>query len=162
MENARHPCHGFEAAAHEAFVRLCAGSDFRCVESYPNRVRYESPSVYFEVGYSVSHDREVYARIGRVGSSGERLDLGLLLAVADPAGYAELRRIVPCTIVASAEHLGWVLRYFAAGLESHGQPLLVGESCAYGRAGGVRFWHAPDFPPEALATPPGLTPRWWA
>lgn len=93
MGDTGHSFDAFEAAAREVFDPLCISFGFRCVQSRPDRVRYEPLSAYLEVGYSVNHDGEVYAWIGRIGSAGlvpgevgERLDLGLLLAIADPAG----------------------------------------------------------------------------
>src|SRR5690349_12633881 len=99
MSDDRTSENGFEASVHEAFDFLSLDSGFRCVASKPDVVRYESPSVFFEFGYSVSHDHEVYARFGRIDAPGvlpgepaECLDFGLFLAVADPIGYAAIRR----------------------------------------------------------------------
>jgi hypothetical protein len=160
MDNAQQACYGFEVSAHKLFDSLCTGSGFRCVESRPDFVRYESSSVYFEVGFSVNYDREVYSRIGRIGfpgvlpdQSAERLDFGLLLAIADPAASDEVHRTVPYAIATSEQQVRWVLSYFASGLRVHGQALLTGEAEAYERAREARFWHAPDFPPEALIAP---------
>jgi hypothetical protein len=128
------------------------------VESRPDRIRYESPAVFFEVGYAVGHDREVKARVGRIGRPGvspgepaERLDFGLYLAVADPAGYAEFGRAVPHAIASSEEQLRRALAYFAAGVRAHGRPLVVGDTEAFSRARELRFWHlpAPDAEPDA-------------
>jgi hypothetical protein len=157
--------HRFDAAAHEALDSQFIDSGFQCTESRADLVRYESPLVYFEVGYSVGYDFEVYARIGRIGYPGvlpddpsERLDFGLVLAVADPCGYAEHCQAVPHSIATSDEQVKTVLAYIAAGLRTHGRPLLAGESGAYEKGRGLRFWHAPDVPPDALAGP---THRRW-
>ncbi|MGH7222503.1 MAG: hypothetical protein ACRELF_04710, partial [Gemmataceae bacterium] len=136
---------------------LCSNSLFRCVLSKVDLVRYESPLVYFEVGYSVSHDHEVYARVGRLatpgvfpGRSEERLDFGLLLAVADPGGDAAIRNDVPYSIAHSEGQVRRVLSHYAAGLKRYGLPLLAGDERAYALAREVRWWQAPDVPPEAL------------
>ena len=132
---------GFEVRAREAFDFLISDLGFRCVVSKPALVRYESSMVWFEVGYAVSHDHEVYARVGRLGAPGvlpeelaERLDFGLLLAVADPSGYAAVCRDVPYYIANSEEHVQRVLSYYAAGLKRNGMPLLAGDEPTYSQA----------------------------
>jgi hypothetical protein len=153
MHDDRSSENGFEGSAHEALDFLASDLGFRCVTSKPALVRYESSLVWFEVGYSVSHDQEVYARVGRLGGPGvlpeepaERLDFGLLLAVADPSGYRAIRRDVPYSIARSEEQVRRVLSYYAVGLRLHGMPLLAGDGAAYSRAREVRWWHAPDAP----------------
>ena len=160
MGDAGRPGSDFPAAARQAFDAPCAGAGLRCVESRPDRVRYESPAVFFEVGYAVNHDREVYARVGRIGHAGvlpgetaEQLDFGLCLAVTNPAGYTEFSRAVPYSIAGSGEQLRCALSYFAAGVRRHGLPLLVGDAEAFRRARELRFWHLPaqDAEPGAAA-----------
>jgi hypothetical protein len=153
MHDERSSENGFEANAHEAFDFLASDLGFRCVESKPALVRYESSLVWFEVGSAVCCDHEVYARVGRLGAPGvlpeelaERLDFGLLLAVADPGGHRAIRRDVPYSIAQSEEQVRRVLSYYAAGLRLHGMPLLAGDGAAYSRAREVRWWHAPDAP----------------
>jgi hypothetical protein len=121
-------------------------------------VRFESPTVFFEVGYTASYDCEVYARIGRLGAPGvlsnsleERLDFGLFLSVADPDGYIEFRRIVPNNIATSEGQIRRVLSYFSIGLGQYGIPLLSADDKTYAHARELRFWHAPDFPADALS-----------
>lgn len=165
MDDAGQPGSDFPIAARQAFDAPCASAGLRCVESRPDRIRYESPAVFFEIGYAVDHDREVYARIGRIGQPGvspgdpaERLDFGLYLAVADPAGYAEFSRAVPYSIAGSREQLRRVLSYFAAGVGTHGLPLLVGDAEAFSRARELRFWHllAQDAESSAAADRGGI------
>jgi hypothetical protein len=153
MHDERTSENGFEVSALEAFDFLASDFDFRCVASKHTLVRYESSVVWFEVGYAVSYDHEVYARVGRRGAPGllpeqlaERLDFGLLLAVADPGGYTAIRCDVPHYIAHSEEQVRRVLSYYAAGLRRYGMPLLAGDGPAYARAREVRWWHAPDAP----------------
>ena len=169
---------GFEAAAHQAFDFLGSHSDVRCVESKPDLVRYESPSVYFEVGYSVAHDCEVYARVGRLPlQPAQRLDFGLFLAVADPGAYTPIRRDVPANIAHTEEQIRRVLSHYATGLRRHGLPLLAGDETAYAQARGLRW--CPGCPvrgsqdkriigvdsfatPRPSLPPAGIRPRNWA
>lgn len=146
---------GFEVGARQAFDFLCSNLRFRCVASKPNFVHYQSPSVYFEVRYSVSYDHEVFARIGRLAPeslperSVESVDFGLFLAVADPGGYAAIHHDVPYQIAHTEAEVRRVLSYYAAGLEGYGLPLLSGDETAYAQARELRWWHAP---PNALQT----------
>jgi hypothetical protein len=153
MNKARISENGFEANAHEAFDFLVSDFGFRCAASTPTLVRYESPVVWFEAGYAVSYDHEVIARVGRISAPGklseepaERLDFGLLLAVADPDGCAAIRRDVPYCIAHSVEQVRRVLSWHATGLRRYGTALLAADGPAYSRAREVRWWHAPDAP----------------
>lgn len=140
----------FERCAHQAFDFLSTDFDFSCVESDQTLVRYQSPAVFFKVGHSVSHDHEVYVRIGRMGATGilpeeasERLDFGLFLAVADPPAYLALQHDVPYCCASTDHHIRRALSYFSSGLQQHGAQLLAADADAYSRARELRFWHAP-------------------
>jgi hypothetical protein len=163
MDDPRQLWHGFEVHAHEEFDALLAGSGFRCVESRPDLLRYESRKVFFEVGYAVHHDNEVYASIGRVGvfekgKIAERLSFGFVLLIADPDAHSEMSRTVRYAIAHSEAQVRWMLSYYACGCRSHGQALLSGEAGAYKRARKAiwRFASSGSCPPEALTRQP-----WW-
>lgn len=148
MADGEQPDSDFQIAARQAFDPTRVSAGLRCVESRPARVCYESPAVFFEVGYAVNYGREVFARIGRTGVPGvspglpaERLDFGLYLGIADPAAHDEFGRAVPHSIANSDGQLRCALSYFATGLRTHGLPLLVGDSAAFSRARELRFWH---------------------
>lgn len=149
---------GFQAVAHTAFDYLCSELGFGCVLSDSSQVRYESPVVFFETGYSDSYDCEVYARIGRLDVPGilpeersERIDFGLFLSVCDPETYKKFSVEFPANIAHSEEEIKRVLSYFCEGLKRHGMPLLTADDETYVFARGLRFWHSPGFPPEALS-----------
>src|SRR5688572_25171511 len=140
MSDDRTSENGFEASVHEVFDFLSSDCGFRCVASKPDIVRYESPSVYFEIGYSVNHDNEVYARFGRINVPGvqpgelvECLDFGPFLAVADPVEYAAIRHSVPYYIAHTELQVRIVLSHYARGLRRYG-PLLSGDEAVYARA----------------------------
>jgi hypothetical protein len=144
----------FESLAHEAMDFLVTESSFRCVSSARRLVRYESSLVFVEVGHE-DHDSEVYARVGRLGAPGllpeqstERIDLSLFLAVADPEGYKTLHRDVPYSCAQHEEEIQKVLTRFAHGLRAHGIGLLTADPKTYAKARELRFWHAPELPPE--------------
>lgn len=160
MDDAGQPGNDFQAAARRALDAPCASTGLHLIESRPDCVRYESPAVFFEVGYAAGRDREVFARVGRIGQTGvlpgeaaEWLDFGLYLAAADPAGYATYTRAVPYSIAGSAEQLRLAVSYFAAGILTHGRALLAGNGEAFERARELRFWHLPA--PDAEPSPAG-------
>ena len=128
---------------------------FSVVDSAPDVVRFESDKVFVELGHA-SYDREVYARIGRIGAPGvmpdqssERLDFSLYLAVRDPQAHLSLCRDVPYACADTEAQVQRVLSYFRAGLELHGRGLLCGDESEYSFARDLRFWHAPASPPPA-------------
>jgi hypothetical protein len=78
----------------------------------------------------------------------ERLDFGLFLAVADPAGYAAIHRDVPHSCARKTEGIQKLLANFARGLRTYGSGLLSADPKTYAEARELRFWHAPTLPPE--------------
>ena len=154
-----HQTDSFEELAHEAMDFLVTEFGFRCVSSARKLLRYESPSIFVEVGHS-DYDAEVCARVGRLGAPGvlpdqpsERLDFGLILAVADPAGYAAIHRDVPYSCARQAEGIHKLLANFARGLRAYGSGLLSADPQTYAEARKLRFWHAPTLPPEKAPEP---------
>ena len=142
----------FRSAVHEHFGRLLSGLGFSAVESTPEVVRFESDRAFVELGHA-PYDREVYARIGRIGAPGiipgessERLDFGLYLAVKDPEAHFSLCRAVPYACADTENQVQRVLSYFRAGLDFHGRKLLLADDLEYSLARDLRFWHAPASP----------------
>lgn len=144
----------FEVLAHGEMDPIMAAHGFECASSDMACVRYESASVFFEIGHA-GYDGEVYARVGRLGAPGvlpdqtsERIDFGLFLAVMDPAGYLRCHRDVPYSCAREFVKMRAILARFARGLRDHGSPLLEGDRETYCRARELRFWHAPQLPPD--------------
>ena len=128
---------------------------FTAVDSAPEVVRFESPDAFLELGHA-PYDREVYARVGRLGAPGiteehgsESLDVLLYLAVKDPEAHLSLYRDVPYACADADSQVERVLSHFASGLASHGRGLLVPDESVYAYARGLRFWHAPETPPDS-------------
>jgi hypothetical protein len=145
----------FEALAHVAMDFLITDFSFRCTASSQRLVRYESSSVFCEIGQG-DYDAEVYSRVGRLGAPGvlpdqpsERLDFGLFLAVTDPTGYQHLHREVPYACARQPADIARVLARFADGFKVFGRGLLEADPETYQRARELRFWHAPNLAKES-------------
>lgn len=134
----------FAEETQRAFAFL-ASDGFSCVSSSSSKVRYESSSVYLEVGHS-ERDGEVAISFGRLAKN-EEFSFTLFLRLVN----SKLERELGERLVENRNQLRECLAKLAVALRENGRPILMGDQLVFERMKHVRWW---NFRPDALKDGP--------
>lgn len=131
----------FLEEARSAFEFLIENYGFRGVAATSHKVRYESKTVFIEIGYG-SYDCEVAIEFGRLERD-ETFSFTGFLRLVNP----QLEKQMGDRIAYELDKVRTDLIALARALQSEGQAILKGEDSIFERMKDVRWW---DFEPEAL------------
>ncbi len=139
--------HGLEAAVGEEFLFLVDEFGFRCVESRPHLVRYESERAIVEVVFDGSRSYEVRVQFGMRDATGPHFSLDELLRSRGAAGSSSV-----ALQATTRQELEGAVRELSGALRKHGGELLVGDPVAFAALTAHRRREVDQFATERALT----------
>jgi hypothetical protein len=121
---------GLQAQAERHLGFLVAENGYRCIESTPYRVRFQSPSTFVELVFDGNRSYELGLLVGKASLAGTRnppfsIDEILRLRGAEEAGRLSLIQVT------SSETMASFVAQLAQVLRSYGSDLLAGNENSF-------------------------------